>query len=107
MELPPRTPEQRALALKLAADARAERAEVKERLKTGAVSLVRVLDDGATDDVIGKMRVSSLLQALPGVGKVRARQIMERIGIPENRRIRGLGDKQRAALESEFEPVAA
>ena len=31
-----------------------------------------------SNDVIGKMKVSALLESLPGVGKVRARQIMER-----------------------------
>ena len=54
------------------------------------------------------MKVSALLQAMPGVGKVRAKQIMERLGIADNRRISGLGTNQREALEREFpEPVAA
>ena len=39
---------------------------------------------------------------MPGVGKIRAAQIMERLGISETRRVRGLGDKQREALEQEF-----
>ncbi|MCW2860256.1 MAG: hypothetical protein JWP48_1964, partial [Actinoallomurus sp.] len=58
--------------------------------------------DGQADDVIGKMKVSALLESLPGVGKVRAKQIMERLGIAESRRVRGLGANQRAALEREF-----
>jgi ribosomal protein S13 len=61
-----------------------------------------VIKDGSTDDVIGKMKVSALLESLPGVGKVRAKQIMERLGIAESRRVRGLGANQRAALEQEF-----
>ena len=52
--------------------------------------------------MIGKMKVSALLESLPGVGKVRAKQIMERLGIAESRRVRGLGTNQRAALEQEF-----
>lgn len=55
-----------------------------------------------TDDTVGKMKVSALLEAMPGVGKVRARQIMERLGIAESRRVRGLGANQRSALENEF-----
>jgi len=39
---------------------------------------------------------------MPGVGKVRAAQIMERIGIAKNRRVGGLGTHQLAALEAEF-----
>ncbi len=48
------------------------------------------------------MRVIDLLQSMPGLGKVRARQVMERLGIAESRRVRGLGSKQVAALEREF-----
>ena len=102
MALPPLTPEQRADALRKAADARRERAEVKNRLKHAGTSLADVVRDGQTSTVIGKMRVSELLASMPGVGKVRARQIMERLGIAETRRVRGLGANQAAALEREF-----
>ncbi|WP_285728527.1 integration host factor, actinobacterial type [Nocardiopsis sp. ATB16-24] len=102
MALPPLTPEQRAAALEKAAKARKERAEVKNKLKNGGISLSEVLSNGLKDDVIGKMKVSALLESLPGVGKVRAKQIMERLNIAESRRVRGLGTNQRAALEAEF-----
>lgn len=102
MALPPLTPEQRAAALEKAAQARRERAEVKARLKQGGTSLADVVKDGQKDDVIGKMKVSALLESLPGVGKVRAQQLMERLGISETRRVRGLGSNQIAALEREF-----
>ena len=102
MALPPLTPEQRAAALEKAAQARRERAEVKARLKQAHVSLAEVVKEGQKDDVIGKMKVSALLESLPGVGKVRAQQLMERLGISETRRVRGLGSNQIAALEREF-----
>ena len=102
MALPPLTPDQRAAALEKAARARKERAEVKTRLKHGSTSLSQVLKDGQSDDIVGKMKVSALLESVPGIGKVRARQIMERLGIAESRRVRGLGANQRAALENEF-----
>ena len=102
MPLPPLTPEQRADALRKAAAARRERAEVKNRLKHSGASLTAVLADGQANDVIGKMRVSALLESMPGVGRVRARQIMERLGIAGTRRVRGLGTNQVAALTREF-----
>ncbi len=102
MALPPLTPEQRAAALEKAAKARKDRAEVKNNLKRGATTLPAVLKQGQADDMVGKMKVSALLEAMPGVGKVRARQIMERLGIAESRRVRGLGANQRTALENEF-----
>jgi hypothetical protein len=100
--VPTLTPEQRAAALQKAAAARRRRAEVKNRLKHSGASLVAVLEDGEKDDVIGKMKVSAVLEAMPGVGKVRAQRIMEKLGISPTRRVRGLGINQRAALTREF-----
>jgi DNA uptake protein ComE-like DNA-binding protein len=100
--LPPQTPEQRAAALEKAAAARRARADLKVRLKTNGASLVDVLQSGETDEAIGKMKVEALLEALPGVGKVRAQRIMERLEISPSRRVRGLGAKQREALAREF-----
>ncbi len=102
MALPPLTPEQRQAALEKAAAARRERAEVKNRLKNSGASISEVLQQGQVNEVIGKMKVLDLLQSVPGLGKVRARQVMERLGIAESRRVRGLGTKQVAALEREF-----
>lgn len=106
MALPPLTPEQRQAALEKAAAARRERAEVKNRLKNSGASISEVLQQGQVNEVIGKMKVLDLIQSVPGLGKVRARQVMERLGIAESRRVRGLGAKQVAALEREFAPEA-
>ena len=103
MPVPPLTPEQRAAALEKAAAARRRRAEVKNRLKHSGTTLESVLRDGDSDEVIGKMKVSAVLEAMPGVGKVRAQRIMEKLGIAQSRRVRGLGTNQRAALTREFE----
>ncbi|MCW2857681.1 MAG: ribosomal protein [Marmoricola sp.] len=102
MALPPLTPEQRQAALDKAAASRRERAAVKNRLKHSGASIAEVLAEGETNLVIGKMRVSELLQSMPGLGKVRAAQVMERLKISESRRVRGLGAKQIAALVAEF-----
>lgn len=102
MPLQPLTPEQRAEALQKSLAARKERGELKNRLKHGTVTLPEVLKDGETSDVIAKTKVSALLESMPGLGKVRAAQIMERLGIDAGRRVRGLGANQRAALEQEF-----
>ena len=104
MALPPLTPEQRQAALDKAAASRRERALVKNRLKNSGASIIDVVNEGQTNEVIGKMRVVELLQSRPGLGKVRARQVMERLGIAESRRVRGLGSKQIAALVKEFSP---
>ncbi len=102
MPLPPLTPEQRQAALEKAAAARKARAVVRDRLKHSGASLAEVLASGETDEVIGKMRVSAVLASMPGVGKIRAQRIMEKLGISPSRRVRGLGTHQRQALEREF-----
>ncbi|WP_289018106.1 integration host factor, actinobacterial type [uncultured Ornithinimicrobium sp.] len=102
MPLPQLTPEQRADALAKAAEARRERAAVKNRLKNAQGSLKDVISEGKKNDVVGKMKVSALLESLPGVGRVRARQVMEEIGISESRRVRGLGANQIAQLLERF-----
>jgi hypothetical protein len=101
MPLPTLTPEQREQALAKAAEARKLRAELKGQLKSEKVSLRDVLTRQG-DEVVGKMKVSSVLESLPGVGKVRARRIMERLDISATRRVRGLGNKQKESLLTEF-----
>jgi hypothetical protein len=103
--LPPLTPEQRAAALAKAAVARRERAAAKNRLKYSQGSLADVIQEGRDNEIIGKMKVSALLESLPGVGRVRARQIMDEVGISESRRVRGLGANQAAALIARFDRV--
>jgi hypothetical protein len=77
--LPQLTDEQRAAALQKAAAARRARAELKDRLKRGGTNLQQVLKDAETNEVLGKMKVSALLEALPrpsaqgSAGKVRLR----------------------------------
>jgi len=100
--LPTLSPEQRAAALEKAAEIRKARAELKEQLKAGKTTLAKVLDRAESDDVVGKLKVSAVLQSMPTIGKVRATQIMERLKIAESRRLRGLGDQQRKALLAEF-----
>ena len=102
MPLPTLSPEQRAAALEKAAEIRKARAELKEQLKQGKTTLTAVLDQAEASDVVGKLKVSAVLQAMPGIGKVRATQIMEKLKIAESRRLRGLGDQQRKALLAEF-----
>ena len=102
MARPTLTPEQRAAALEKAAEARRARAALKVELKSSGTTLADVLARGADDDVIGKMKVVAVVESMPGVGKVRAQQIMDRLEISPSRRVRGLGVKQREALQREF-----
>jgi ribosomal protein L9 len=100
-KLPELTAEQRKAALEKAAKVRKERAEIKKRLKAGELKVSDVLKK-ADDEIYGKMTVKSVIESVPGVGKLRAAKIMEEIGISTSRRVRGLGPKQVKALKERF-----
>lgn len=103
--VPALTPEQRADALSRATAARRRRAEVKCRLKQGALRIAEVIADGARDDAIAKLKVSELVASMPGVGPVTAQRIMADLGIAASRRVRGLGEHQARSLIDHFEPA--
>jgi hypothetical protein len=94
--------DERAVGLEKAAAARRARTELKDRLKSGEISLTQVLEDAETDEVLGKMKVSAVLEALPKVGRVKAQNAMSELGITPSRRVRGLGERQRKALVAKF-----
>lgn len=102
MALPTLTSEQLAAASAAAARARAARADVCSRLKAGELQISQVLDMASADEILSKLKVSSMLQALPGIGTVKAQALMDRLGISNSRRLRGLGSHQLAALKQEF-----
>ena len=100
--LPQLTDEQRRAALVKAAEARRVRAEIKALLKMGTLSLSELLDRSDNDRILAKMKVLSVLEALPKLGKVKARRTMDEVGISDSRRLRGLGSQQRAELVARF-----
>jgi hypothetical protein len=99
---PSLSPEQRQAALAKAAQARKARAEIKERLKMGSITLSELLGQADSDDMVAGIKVLAVLESLPGVGKVKARRTMDEIGIADTRRLRGLGDQQREKLLAAF-----
>jgi hypothetical protein len=100
--IPPLSDEQRQQARSAATQARRRRAEVKQALRSGDRTLAEVLTLAEQDDVIAHTKVIDVLRALPRVGTVRAAKVMERLEIAANRRLRGLGKHQTAALIAEF-----
>ena len=97
MALPELSDEQRKEALEKAAQARKARAELRDKIKNGEVSLAEVLASG-DDPVIARMKVSMLIESLPGYGKAKAARLMQELEISESRRVKGLGTRQREQL---------
>ena len=93
MGAPPNlTTQERRDALKAAVAARRSRAAFKEEIKVGRKSWKDAFS--AQDESIKKMRVRELIESLPGVGEVRARNILEKAGISPTRRVGGVGRSQ-------------
>ena len=97
MAVPKISAEDRQKALEKAQKVRKERAAMREEMKAGKMSMQNVIDRKA-EDIVGGMRVKYVLESMPGIGKVRAKEIMDQIGIDENRKVKGLGTRQVAAL---------
>ena len=97
MPIPQLSPEERKAALEKAKAARIQRAQVRDDLKSGKLTLKQVLDM-KDDPVVGRMRVSTLIETMPGYGKAKAEKVMNELRIAESRRLRGLGERQEAAL---------
>lgn len=103
MGAPPQlTPEERARALAKAKLSRQVRAALKVRIKGMEISIAQVFDIATSDEAIAKMRVLELIESIPGMGKVRAKAVMERLNISPTRRIQGLGRHQAESLIEEF-----
>lgn len=96
MALPQLSDEQRKEALAKAAAARHARAELREKIKTGKVSVKQVLT--SDDPIAQRLKVSALIESLPGYGKAKAAKIMDDLGISATRRVKGLGARQREQL---------
>ena len=96
MALPQLSDEQRKAALEKAAAARHARAELRDKIKNGQITLEEVLD--SDDPIAARMKVSALIESLPGYGKAKAAKIMDELGISATRRVKGLGARQREQL---------
>lgn len=99
--VPTLTDEQRRENAQKAAMYRRMRAEFKRQLKHGKA----VFSDAFRLDYAGRMRVRDLIASMPGYGKAKASQLMQRLGISYNRRVSGLGTRQREALMEVFGDV--
>ena len=106
MPTPPKlTTEARLAALEAAKQARRTRATVKEQVRRGELKISQAIELASTNEAIAKMRVSELIESIPGIGKVRVASILDKLGISGTRRIQGLGVLQLQRLKKEFSPL--
>lgn len=102
MTIPARSDEQRAQALEAALAVRLERVRLRGELKAKSLTGVDVIEGAAENGLWAGLKVTWLLESLPGVGVVRAERLLSALQIAPSRRIQGLGTRQRAALIAEL-----
>lgn len=104
-----RTQQDLTAAVAKSREVRSARAEYTRRMKAGEMTLRQVIElvENDSQHPMAGQRVSRVLRALPGWGPVRAGSVMIELALPENRRLRGLGERQKKALLSMVEPLSA
>ena len=78
------------------------RAEIKQLLKTGSLTLTDVFERAEGDDLVAGIKVYAVVVSMPHMGKIKAKRLLEELGIAENRRLRGLTERQRTDLLASF-----
>lgn len=94
--VPTRTRDQLMAALELANRIRQHRAHLKRAARTDPELVVRALSD--PHPWVETMKVTELLDAIPGVGWMRIRTWLDRSGISYAKTLGGLTQRQRDAL---------
>ena len=100
MAVPVLTNEQRVAASAKAVEVRTKRAALRRELKESKISFNEVLAVVDSDEIVSGMRVVTILESLPGIGKIKAASLMENCDIALSRRMKGLGSSQAQKLRS-------
>ena len=92
--LPKLTTEQAREAVKKATAARAERKCFLDKVRSGELSFA----DAVEDPLAARVRIRTLVLAVPGYGKAKTDALLGSVGVMEGRRVMGLGSHQKKAL---------
>lgn len=95
-QTPERSHQQRMEALRRANDIRSERARLKERLRTGELTITQVLEDPPT--CVHTAKVLDLVLAAPKYGRVKANRLLESCRVSSSKTVNGLTPRQRKEL---------
>lgn len=90
-------------ALAKAAEIRTVRAETVDDVAAGTITLDQVFVRSADQPLVANIKILTALESVPGVGKVRARRILEAAGVAESDRIEQLDDNDRRSVLLELE----
>lgn len=87
---------ERRAALELAGRIRHTREALVENVRAGGVDVRLILD--SDDPLIRTIKVVTVIENLPGLGKVKARRILDEVGVSANLKIEHLDGHRRTNL---------
>lgn len=79
------------------------RADVVDAVAAGTLALGDVFERSADQPMVAGIKILTVLESVPDVGKVRARRLLEAVGIDESDRIDRLDADRRRSLLEELE----
>lgn len=86
-----------------AAQARAAIADIVAAVRSGEVGLAGAFERADADPLTGRCFAVKVFEAVPGIGKVRARRTMEAVGLDEGVWLAQVGPAERAAVIAAFD----
>ena len=89
-------------AFERAAEARNAIASVVDRVRSGELSLQEAFIEADEQPLIGRCFAVKVFEAVPEIGKVRARRTMEEVGLDEGIWLRDVPEPARAAVMEAF-----
>ena len=95
-QTPERSLDQRMDALRRANDIRSQRAKLKKDLKSGQVTIQRII--ASPPDYVLTAKVFDMLMAVPKYGKVKATKFLNHCRISQGKTMGGLSERQRNEL---------
>ena len=95
-QTPERSLDQRMEALRRANDIRSQRAKLKRDLKSGQVTIQRII--AHPPDYVLTAKVFDMLMAVPKYGKVKATKFLNHCRISQGKTMGGLSERQRNEL---------
>jgi hypothetical protein len=95
-QTPERSLDQRMDALRRANDIRSQRAKLKKDLKSGQVTIQRIIAN--PPDYVLTAKVFDMLMAVPKYGKVKATKFLNHCRISQGKTMGGLSERQRNEL---------
>ena len=95
-QTPQRSLDQRMDALRRANEIRSLRAQLKRDLKSGALSVDKVIE--SPPDYVLTAKVFDMIVAAPKYGKVKATRLLNQCRISQGKTLGGLSDRQRGEL---------